>query len=359
MQKKYLMTPGPTPVPAEVMLTHGRADHPPPHAGLLGGVRRGDRQPQVRLPDRGRRAALRVLGHGRRWSPRSRTASRAGDTVIVCRNGKFGDRQKQIAETYGLNVVDLQYEWTEVVRPGRRRRRRSPSNPEARGVIVTQSETSTGVLNDVEAIGEIVGPMRRRRAHRRLDHRHRRGRVQDRRVGPRRRHDRLAEGAHAPAGPGRLHRVSKKAWKAYERSTLPKFYFDWMKYQKNIEKDTTPFTPAVTLVLGLNESLKMIREEGIENTIARHSHARRGDPQGLRGARPEAVRAARGPRQRGHAGVGARGRRRQGDRQDHEGQVRRHHRRRPGRLRRARSSASATSATSASSTSSPRSRRSR
>jgi len=65
--------------------------------------------------------------------------------------------------------------------------------------------------------------------------------------------------------------VSKKAWKAYERSTLPKFYFDWMSYQKNVAKDTTPFTPAVTLVLGLNESLKMIREEGLDNVIKRHS----------------------------------------------------------------------------------------
>jgi aspartate aminotransferase-like enzyme len=65
--------------------------------------------------------------------------------------------------------------------------------------------------------------------------------------------------------------VSKKAWKAYERSDLPKFYFDWLKYQKNIEKDTTPFTPAVTLVLGLNESLKMIAEEGLDNVIARHA----------------------------------------------------------------------------------------
>jgi aspartate aminotransferase-like enzyme len=65
--------------------------------------------------------------------------------------------------------------------------------------------------------------------------------------------------------------VSAKAWRAYERSTLPKFYFDWMKYQKNVTKDTTPFTPAVTLVLGLNVALRMIREEGIENVIARHS----------------------------------------------------------------------------------------
>ncbi|MDP2401215.1 MAG: aminotransferase class V-fold PLP-dependent enzyme, partial [Actinomycetota bacterium] len=65
--------------------------------------------------------------------------------------------------------------------------------------------------------------------------------------------------------------VSEKAWRAYERSTLTKFYFDWMKYKKNIEKDTTPFTPAVSLVLGLNVALSMIREEGLENTIARHS----------------------------------------------------------------------------------------
>ncbi len=79
----------------------------------------------------------------------------AGDTVIVCRNGKFGDRQKKIAETYGLNVIDLQYEWTEVVNPADVAKALA-EHPEARGVIVTQSETSTGVLNDVKAIGEIV-----------------------------------------------------------------------------------------------------------------------------------------------------------------------------------------------------------
>jgi aspartate aminotransferase-like enzyme len=65
--------------------------------------------------------------------------------------------------------------------------------------------------------------------------------------------------------------VSEKAWRAYERSALPKYYFDWMKYKKNVEKDTTPFTPAVSLVLGLNQALMMIKEEGIHNTVARHS----------------------------------------------------------------------------------------
>jgi aspartate aminotransferase-like enzyme len=65
--------------------------------------------------------------------------------------------------------------------------------------------------------------------------------------------------------------VSPKAWRAYERSTLPKFYFDWKKYLKNLEKDTTPFTPAISLMIGLAESLKLMREEGLENIIARHA----------------------------------------------------------------------------------------
>ena len=79
----------------------------------------------------------------------------AGDTVIVCRNGKFGDRRSRSAEVYGLNVIDLAYEWTEVVRPADIAKALA-ENPGVRGVIVTQSETSSGVLNDVKAIGEIV-----------------------------------------------------------------------------------------------------------------------------------------------------------------------------------------------------------
>jgi aspartate aminotransferase-like enzyme len=65
--------------------------------------------------------------------------------------------------------------------------------------------------------------------------------------------------------------VSDKAWQAYERSTLPKFYFDWGRYRKSLDKDTTPFTPSVSLIIGLNEALKLMLDEGVENVIARHS----------------------------------------------------------------------------------------
>jgi len=186
----------------------------------------------------------------------------------VCRNGKFGDRQKLIAETYGLTVVDLEYAWTEVVRPADVEAALA-EHPEARGVIVTQSETSSGVLNDVEAIGKLVKPLDDVVL------------IVDSITGIGAVECKTDEwgldvvmtgsqkGLMLPPGLAAC-TVSAKAWRAYERSTLPKFYFDWMKYQKNVAKDTTPFTPAVTLVLGLTESLKMIEEEGLDNTIARH-----------------------------------------------------------------------------------------
>ena len=268
MQKKYLMTPGPTPVPAEVMLKmaapiihHRTPDFSAAFAEAIVNLKYVFQTDSDVL-------LFACSGTGVMESAIVNCFC-AGDTVIVCRNGKFGDRQKKIAETYGLNVIDLQYGWTEVVRPADVKAALA-EHPEARGVIVTQSETSTGVLNDVKAIGEIVGPMEDVVL------------IVDSITGIGAVECKTDEwnldvvmtgsqkGLMLPPGLAAC-TVSKKAWKAYERSTLPKFYFDWMSYQKNVAKDTTPFTPAVTLVLGLNESLKMIREEGIEKTIARHS----------------------------------------------------------------------------------------
>jgi len=268
MQKKYLMTPGPTPVPAEVMLKmaapiihHRTPDFSAAFAESILGLKYVfQTEADVLL--------FACSGTGVMESAIVNCFC-AGDTVIVCRNGKFGDRQKKIAEVYGLNVIDLQYGWTTVVNPADVAKALA-EHPEARGVIVTQSETSTGVLNDVKAIGEIVGPLEDVVL------------IVDSITGIGAVECKTDEwnldvvmtgsqkGLMLPPGLAAC-TVSAKAWKAYERSTLPKFYFDWMSYQKNVAKDTTPFTPAVTLVLGLNESLKMIREEGIENTIARHS----------------------------------------------------------------------------------------
>ncbi len=268
MKKNYLMTPGPTPVPPEVLLTqaapiihHRTPDFSAAFAQAIEGLK-------YVFQTSGDALLFASSGTGVMEAAIANCFC-AGDTVIVTRNGKFGDRQKQIAEVYGLEVIDLAYEWTEVVSPSDIASALE-ANPHARGVVVTQSETSSGVLNDVKAIGEIVreypecvlivdsitgiGAVDCKTDEWGLDV------VM---TGSQ-------KGLMLPPGLAAC-TVSEKAWRAYERSDLPKYYFDWMKYKKNIEKDTTPFTPAVSLVLGLNASLTMIREEGLENTIARHA----------------------------------------------------------------------------------------
>jgi aspartate aminotransferase-like enzyme len=268
MQKKYLMTPGPTPVPPHVMLTmaepiihHRTPDFSAAFRDAIEGLK-------YVFETKGDALLFACSGTGVMESAIVNCFS-AGDTVVVCRNGKFGDRQKAICEAYGLKVVDLAYGWTTVVDPNDVAEALR-ATPGVRGVIVTQSETSSGVLNDVATIGAIVrdypecvlvvdsitgiGAVECKTDEWGLDV------VM---TGSQ-------KGLMLPPGLAAC-TVSEKAWRAYERSTLPKYYFDWMKYKKNVEKDTTPFTPAVTLVLGLNESLKMIREEGLENVIARHA----------------------------------------------------------------------------------------
>ena len=64
--------------------------------------------------------------------------------------------------------------------------------------------------------------------------------------------------------------ANERAWKVYEQCKHPSFYFDWAAHKKAVEGDTTPFTPAVNLIVGLNTALKMIKEDGIENMNARH-----------------------------------------------------------------------------------------
>jgi aspartate aminotransferase-like enzyme len=269
MQKKYLMTPGPTPVPAEVLLAQARPmihHRTPDFSAILMEAIEGLKYV---FETTGSDALIMACSGTGVMESAFANCFCAGDTVVVARNGKFGDRMMQLGTAYGLNVVDLSYEWTETVDPADIATALD-ENPGVRGVVVVQSETSSGVLNDVKAIGAIV------REHPECVF------IVDSITGIGAVECKTDEwgldvvmtgsqkGLMLPPGLAAL-TVSPKAWRAYERSTLPKFYFDWARYKKNLEKETTPFTPPVSLIIGLVESLRMIREEGIENTISRHS----------------------------------------------------------------------------------------
>ena len=268
LNKQYLMTPGPTPVPAEILLSmskpiiHHRTNE---FESALAQVREGLR---YIFNTRNEVLLFASSGTGAMESAIVNCFS-AGDQVIVARNGKFGDRQKQIAQTYGLEAIDLEYEWDQVVKVDDIAHELQ-ANPEVRGVIVTQSETSTGVLNPVKEIAELVRD--KQDCIIIVDSITGIGAVEC---------DTDAwgldvvmtgsqKGLMLPPGLAAVS-VSEKAWRAVERSTLPKFYFDWKKYRKSIDKNTTPFTPALTLIMGLNEALNLMREEGRDNIIERHS----------------------------------------------------------------------------------------
>ena len=278
MQKKYLMAPGPTPVPSEVLLAQAR---PMIHH------RTPDFNQVVRECVEGLKYVFQTEASDVLIFASSGTGAMEsavvncfspGDKVIVSYNGKFGQRMEQISKAYGLSVTVLEYGWQQVVNPADIADFLK-QNPDTRGVIVTQSETSSGVLNDVQAIGEIVkdypecvlivdsitgiGAVDCQTDAWGLDV------VM---TGSQ-------KGLMLPPGLAAV-TVSPKAWQAYQRSSLPKFYFDWKKYQKNLQDDTTPFTPAVSLMIGLAEALKLMREEGLENIIARHARLAEATRQG-------------------------------------------------------------------------------
>ncbi|MDR2671986.1 MAG: alanine--glyoxylate aminotransferase family protein [Coriobacteriales bacterium] len=269
MQKRYLMTPGPTPVPAEVLLTQARPmihHRTPDFNAVVRACVEGLKY--VFKTDRSDVLIFASSGTGALESSIVNCFC-AGDEVLVAQGGKFGQRMAQIARAYGLDVTTLDYGWQQVVNPADIAAHLS-AHANTKGVIVTQSETSSGILNDVEAIGALVkdypdcvlivdsitgiGAVECNTDDWNLDV------VMSG----------SQKGLMLPPGLA-VTSVSPKAWRAYERSTLPKFYFDWLKYLKNLEKDTTPFTPAVSLMIGLAEALKLIRAEGLDNVIARHA----------------------------------------------------------------------------------------
>lgn len=277
MRKEYMMTPGPTPVPAEVLLSQARPmfhHRTPVFEGLLAEVEQGlkeifQTQNEVLI--------YACSGTGVMESAVVNLLS-PGDRVICCSNGKFGDRLVKLNETYGMNVIKLEYEWDKVVSPSDIKRELE-AHPDIKAVFVVQSETSTGVLNDVKTIGEIVKD-------------HPAVLVVDSITGIGAVECKTDEwgldvvmtgsqkGLMMPPGLACVS-VSEKAWRAAEVATTPKFYFSWKKASDNLKKNTTPFTPAVSLIVGLHEAINLMKQEGVDNIIKRHKILAEATRQGL------------------------------------------------------------------------------
>jgi aspartate aminotransferase-like enzyme len=269
MRKEYLMTPGPTPVPSEVLLAQARPifhHRTPAYTNLLVRI---EEDLKYIFQTKNDVLIFASSGTGVMESAVVNLFS-PGDKVIVTSNGKFGDRFIKLTETYGLNLIKLEYEWNEVVNPADIKRALL-KDPEIKGVFVVQSETSTGILNDVKTIGEIVKDTEAvlivdsitgiGAVECKMDEWH----LDVVMTGSQ-------KGLMMPPGLACV-AVSEKAWRVAEKSRLPKFYFSWQKTRDALHKSQpqNPFTPPISLIVGLGEALRLIKEEGLENVIKRHA----------------------------------------------------------------------------------------
>jgi aspartate aminotransferase-like enzyme len=267
MLKRYLLAPGPTPVPAEVLLAmsapiiHHRS---PDFLPVLDAAKKGL---QWLCQTKNDVLILCSTGTGGMVGAVNNFFSQE-DKVIVINGGKFGERWTKICQTYGLKVEEIALEWGYAVKP-EMVEEKLKKDKNIKGVFVQASETSTGVYHDVKALASIVKRYENTLlivdaisalvAH---DLRTDEWGI-DIMVGG------SQKGLMLPPGLAFVS-VSEKAWKKAETSKLPRFYFNFKKERENLAKNQTNFTSPVTLIIGLNESLRMLRTEGLENVFRRH-----------------------------------------------------------------------------------------
>jgi serine---pyruvate transaminase len=266
-EKHYLVTPGPTPVPPEVLaatakpIVHHRTAE---FRALL-----------VRLYERLREifgtendvALFTCAGTGAMESAVANLCS-PGDPVLVVAAGYFGERWAQIAHTYGCDVDLLRYEWGETASADDVAARLDER--EARAVFVTHSETSTGVVHDVRELAERVAGSGALVV---VDAISSLGAIplETDAWGL----DVVVTSSHkalmCPPGLA-LTSVSPAAFAATETARSPRFYLDWRKTlaaQRKTPPDSA-FSPGISLIVGLDVATELLLAEGLEPAYERH-----------------------------------------------------------------------------------------
>jgi aspartate aminotransferase-like enzyme len=265
--KSYLLAPGPTPVPPEVLAAMSLPviHHRTPQFGtVLAEVQEGLRELFGTAQEV---LVLAASGTGAMESAVSNLLA-AGDEAIVVNAGKFGERWTKICQAYGVRVHEMRVEWGRAVTP-EAVRAALDAHPQARALYLQASETSTCVQHPVEAIAALT---RERQTLLVVDGITAVGVVEmpmDR-LGI----DVLITGSQKalmlPPGLALL-ALSPRAWQAVERATLPRFYFDLRKERKGVAERSTAWTPAISLIQGLRVALRLMRDEGWANVYARQA----------------------------------------------------------------------------------------
>ncbi|WP_042149437.1 alanine--glyoxylate aminotransferase family protein [Paucisalibacillus sp. EB02] len=191
-----------------------------------------------------------------------------GEEVLVIVTGSFGDRFAKICKAYNLHVHTLPYEWGSALIP-EEISSILVAHPSIKAVFATYCETSTGVLNPIKELAttikqtsdalviidgvSCVGAVETKMDEWGIDIC----------VTGSQKALMLPPGLCFIAG-------SKKAWNMIEKNHQPRFYLDLRKYHKTIQENTPPFTPALSLLYGLEQSLSILESEGLHQVYKRH-----------------------------------------------------------------------------------------
>jgi aspartate aminotransferase-like enzyme len=276
---EILMTPGPTPVPPEVLLAQGSPlvyHRGPGYGDLLREVTVGLK---ALLRTEGDLLIFASSGTGGLESAVANLFS-PGDRVVVPVAGYFGERFARIADAYRLDVRRIDYEWGKTTRP--EDVAAALAEAPTRGVLLQHSETSTGVIHDIQGV---AGVAKESGALVVVDAISSVGAVPY--EGDRWQIDVAIGGSQKAlsATPGLAFvSVSDAAWRATLESTSPRFYFDWRPYKKayDLPNPENPYTPAISLMLGLRAALRLYLEEGAESVLARHELLSNATKEGIR-----------------------------------------------------------------------------
>jgi serine---pyruvate transaminase len=264
MKRNLLLTPGPSKVPVELCEVLGKPiihHRTPQFQQVLKDVTEGLRQVIGTASDV---YLLASSGTGAMEAAVANVAS-PGEKVITVEYGKFGERWASLAKAYKLNAVTLKIEWGRTITADEVKAALS-EHPDAKAIFLTQCETSTSATPDLQAIAAVT------RASKTLlvvDAVSALGtepiRMDEWGV------DVVCSGSHKglmlPPGVG-IVAVSARAIQAIEASSNIRFYFDLRKARKSLAATDTPFTPAIGIVIALNEAVKMLLAEGLEKKQA-------------------------------------------------------------------------------------------
>ena len=265
--KPRLFTPGPTPVPEETLLELAKpvTYHRSPEAkAILAEVSEDLKYVfQTSQPV----FTITSSGTGGMEAAVANTLA-AGEKAILCTAGRWGERWRGILKAFGAHIVAVEVPYGKAVTPEMVSQALG-TNPDAKAVFATLSETSTGVGHDLEAFGKLIaktdalfvvdgisglGAMECKVDAWGIDV--------------------CVTGSQKalmlPPGLAFVS-VSEKAWRKIDATPVRSFYFDLRRYKKSLAESDTPFTPANTMIRAQRASLKRIRAEGIENLWARHA----------------------------------------------------------------------------------------